>query len=88
MHMKIMITYHLCKSNQNKLLLVRFLNLASNDFIIPGTIIRSCNINLSQTIGWQPQYLCLLQKTVGLWVNKINAIYRGLLTKKISEKTV
>ena len=44
-----MITHNPSETDQNQLLLVRFLNLGSDDVIVPGMVNLSFNIELSST---------------------------------------
>ena len=46
---KVIVTHNPSEIDQNRLLLVRFLNLGSDDVIIPGTANLSLNIELSAT---------------------------------------
>ena len=46
---KVIVTHNPSEIDQNQLLLVRFPNLGSDDIIIPGTVNRSFNIELSST---------------------------------------
>ena len=44
-----MVTHNPSEIDQNQLLLARFLNLSSDDIIVPGTANLSFNIDLSST---------------------------------------
>ena len=64
--------HNLSVINQNQLLLVRFLNLGSNDVIIPGTANLSFNIELSSTAD--PKRVLVLVSNVGRAIIKKLAV--------------